>query len=566
MLVTSTKRLFGATGKGVKLMKTSPLAAAALAAALTMLSWPTPAMAANGWSSSVAFTNQVAGQVVTGGGYPVPAGATAPTPGTCRLGTYNANRSESWIAVKPGTEDLVGTSKIFFEKYSTFYDFHLGGHSFPNGAYAGSSMVTGYDCISTGTQDMPPSWTNNTDPNAAFDTKGRVYQVTLPFNAFWVNLVPNSNIGVVYSDDLGRTWHLGNGGRPIEAAINSSFALGFVEDKQWVAVNHIVGNKYQDHVYAAWTVYNGQTAKINVSVSRDRGQTFTKRATVTRPAATGSLNEYVYPMVDAAGDLYLSIASNSPSGTDKTIYVARSTDDGATFGPWMAATPPIPGFTVTVAPDCCLNGGFRDGILQNFAASPTYPGHLYMTWEQWTNGQADIMFAQSTDAGLTWSSPLQVNDPDANDQFQPSIATGPDGAVAIAFYDRRLNCPSDPSIGSGHAGASNLCIDTTLQAFKDSGGGAVAVGGNLRISQYSWDPTQPLQTVDGLPQVACAGHRTPCNRGFIGDYFGLAISAGNVYAFFVSTHYPSGVSADGGGTVYYQQQVLSTVSRAALGI
>jgi len=58
----------------------------------------------------------------------------------------------------------------------------------------------------------------------------------------------------------------------------------------------------------------------------------------------------------------------------------------------------------------------------------------------------------------------------------------------------------------------------------------------------------------------------PCNRGFIGDYFGLAISSGNVYAFFISTHYPSGVTADGGGKVYYQQQVLSTISQAALGI
>src|SRR5439155_1209330 len=227
-------------------------------------------------------------------------------------------------------------------------------------------------------QNMPPSWTNNTDPNAAFDSQNRVYQVTLPFNAFWTNLHPNSNIGIVYSDDLGRTWHLGNGGRPIEAAINSSLAVGFVEDKQWVAVNHIKGHIYQDHVYAAWTVYNGQTAKINISVSGDRGQTFTKRATVTRPAQTGSLNEYVYP----------------------------------------------------------------------------------------------------------------VNDPDANDQFQPSIAAGPGGAVAIAFYDRRRTCPTDGSVGPGHAGQANLCIDTTLQAFKDDGSGAVAQGRNVRISQYSWDPTE----------------------------------------------------------------------------
>jgi len=45
----------------------------------------------------------------------------------------------------------------------------------------------------------------------------------------------------------------------------------------------------------------------------------------------------------------------------------------------------------------------------------------------------------------------------------------------------------------------------------------------------------------------------------------LAVSGGNIYALFVSTHYPSDVTADGGGPVYYQQQVLATVSRSDFG-
>ena len=63
-------------------------------------------------------------------------------------------------------------------------------------------------------------------------------------------------------------------------------------------------------------------------------------------------------------------------------------------------------------------------------------------------------------------------------------------------------------------------------------------------------------------------HQDPCTtRAFIGDYFGLAISDENVYTLAVSTHYPfCGVTADEGGPVYYQQQVLETISRTALGI
>src|SRR5712691_6979947 len=88
---------------------------------VVLAAWLASAAAGARWTTSVPVTNQVASSPFQAGGYPVPPGATAPTPGTCRVGTYNANRSESWIAVKPGTEDLVGTSKIFFEKYSTFY-------------------------------------------------------------------------------------------------------------------------------------------------------------------------------------------------------------------------------------------------------------------------------------------------------------------------------------------------------------------------------------------------------------------------------------------------------------
>src|SRR5215472_8557227 len=138
----------------------------------------------SGWTSSVAFTNQVASSPATGGGYPVPPGQTFPNPGACRAGILDSNHSESWLAVRPGTEDLVGNSKFFFENFSKFYDFYLGSYRILNGTPSGDNQVQGYDCVSAGTQAMPPSWTNVTDPNAAFDTKGRVYQTTLPFNAF----------------------------------------------------------------------------------------------------------------------------------------------------------------------------------------------------------------------------------------------------------------------------------------------------------------------------------------------------------------------------------------------
>jgi hypothetical protein len=41
------------------------------------------------WQTSVPVANKVVSRPVTGGGYPVPPGQTAPDPGTCRAGLYN---------------------------------------------------------------------------------------------------------------------------------------------------------------------------------------------------------------------------------------------------------------------------------------------------------------------------------------------------------------------------------------------------------------------------------------------------------------------------------------------
>ncbi|HEX9539301.1 MAG TPA: sialidase family protein, partial [Streptosporangiaceae bacterium] len=351
-------------------------------------------------------------------------------------------------------------------------------------------------------------------------------------------------------------------GVPLEPPNNASaLQLGHVEDKQWIAVNDIPGSPFQDHVYSTWDVINGKTTKIRVAVSRDRGLSFSRAITLTSPSQSGPVNSSSYPSIDAAGNVYLGYESDPVNGSGpSSVFVTRSTDDGVNWGPFVRAA----AFTVHRLP----NTTFRLGIPESFAASPTYPGHLYVAYEDWDGTQMDVKFTQSTDGGLTWSAPVKVNDNvdvpgQPADQFQPEVAAGPNGAVAVAFYDRRASCPSDPSVLPADVGRANFCIDTSLQAYKDPGSGAVPAGGNARITNFGWDPEQPGQSVGGLSQRVCADAN--CAVGFIGDYFGLAVSGGNIYALFVSTHYPSDVTADGGGPVYYQQQVLATVPRSDFG-
>src|SRR5439155_1430715 len=198
-------------------------------------------------------TNQVASSPTSGAGYPIPAGSRVPDAGTCRSGPFNANHSESWIAVQPDSENLVGSSKFFFDKFSTFYMFYLGAYQVTNGQLS-----------------------NN-----------------------------------------------------------------------------------QDHVYAAWAVFNGNGGgtKVRLAVSRDRGVTFAQAVTISPPSQVGAAATYVYPEIDAAGDLYVAVVSFPPNGGPSTIYVTRSRDDAQTFAPFVAVATP------SMIPTAGLpNTRFRDGI------------------------------------------------------------------------------------------------------------------------------------------------------------------------------------------------------------
>jgi hypothetical protein len=585
------ERLVGPTNRWLKL---GVLAGAALIAAApgSLAARANPSAAAGTWSSHVPATNTVVSSPTSGGGYPeftpVPGGCVGPSPNN-----FNANHSESHLAVMPGSEQIVGSSKFFFDKFSTRYNFYLGSYNI-NGNSHSNNIVQGYDCSTTETtagvlnQEMPPSWTNTTDPNLAFDTRGRVYQTMLPFNAFWTNLHPDGEITVSYSDDLGANWVTGNGGQALEQVPNaSSFQLGHVEDKQWVAVNHYpnnnqFGNKNQDHVYATWDIVDGNvgsTVKLRAAVSRDRGLTFSKATTIVSSSIDQLRDQFSQPAVDPSGDLYVAYANIGTKSTLADLFVTKSSDDGQTFSTPVKAGS---GNTIGVGSVRVTNTTFRDGINYAFAVSQDFPGHLYLTYNDFNGTQYNVFLVQSTDGGQTWSTPVSVNDDIASgsiaDHFQPAVAAGPGGAVAVGFYDRRAACPNDKSIISQDVGRTNFCINVSVQPYKDSGAGAVAVGSNIRASNATWDPQQPgllvnadgsttdLQKLGGLGQMACAKHNDPCTLSFIGDYFGLAISDGNIYTLSVSTHYPSNVTADDGSTLYYQQQVLGTISRQAAGI
>ena len=529
-----------------------------------------------GWSQRVPFREQLVSSPTPGGGYP----GVKPAPGGCVNGSYDSNFSEGSLALRPGTERLVGGAKAFFGRWSTYKANHTvsfalrrpsRAHSYarPGRLRASTHLVTGFDCASTGTQAMPPSWTNVTDPTLVWDARGRVHQLVLAYNAYWGTVKqPNGNVYSVYSDNGGRTWLPGNGGRPVEAGPELSVDSATFLDKPWITANPRRSGPRAGHVYGVWVLFTETGAEIHTAVSRNRGASWSGATKVPTPQELGPKNPWPMIAVGADGVLHLSYVSYGAASEDgaaipATIWSARSTDDGRTWGGFhrVVRTTAIGGSTL---PGTMVHRT----VVQYLSVSPDRPGHLFVVWNRLRRGQVDVMLTASRDNGRTWSRPRRVND-DAGSrhQFSATVAAGPRGAVAVGFYDMRAACPRhDPAVLKADRGRRGTCIGVTLQGYRDHGGRLVRTSRNVLVSRHLWDPYQPGRTRGGLPQRACEDPTFTCEDIFVGDYFSMQVSRTRIYLLTTSTHPRSRVRGDDGRRLHYQQQLLTTVKRRDLGL
>ncbi len=464
---------------------------------------------------------------------PTTGGATDRTGACVNNAAYNNHRSESWIAVDPtNPSHLVGLSKFFFDPL--FYLFHLGSYvSADAGKSWTNGVIPGFDCQSAPSN----SWTDTTDPIVAFDSQGTVFSNILPFSFTYnpsgnqvFGVIPNDGIFAVRSTNGGNTWTIANQGQAI-ALFNSS-GIGITADKQWMSIDTGASSPFKDNIYFGWTVFAGLgSSEIFFSRSTDHGDHFSAPVKVSVASNDGPKNTYVFLGSAPDGTLFLAYTS-FPANTFPIadVWILKSTDGGATFSAPKKAVS-FASFPVLRLP----NTTFRDGISDNFAVNPAN-GHLLLTLEVFNGNGMDVQLTESADGGNSWSTPIFVNDPstvnDGTDQFQPTVAASPSGTVAVAFYDRRLACPTnDPDILPADAGRTNFCIDTSIQFFSDGATGLQPLGTNTRVTATSWDPQNPGTNSDGLPHPGGPNGGTT----FIGDYFGLTLTDKNAFPLFVST-------------------------------
>ncbi|MFT5150408.1 MAG: hypothetical protein ACI841_000389, partial [Planctomycetota bacterium] len=311
------------------------------------------------------------------------------------------------------------------------------------------------------------------DPMSAYDARtGTLWAGAMAFSA-------NGGMYVARKDP---------GSATFEPAVMAHTANNV--DKGWMAAGPGPGDPNSTRVYCA---YN-----FGVVRSADMGDTW------SFPVALGPGIGFL-PRVGASGNVYVASWDFSFQ-----INMHRSLDGGQTFGPpiKIADRMDVWGIDGTRTP-----GNFRSPSLVGFAVSPVDES-LYVVYPDTTsiesNGSnVDVYFSQSTDAGLTWSVPVVINDDAVSppgDQFFPWIECDEDGGLHCLFFDTRGVVQNDSdSVGF---------IDSYYSYSTDAGA--------------NW--TEHKLTT------------TPANSGtaftggvFMGDYLGMSVAGHRVIPTYLDT-------------------------------
>jgi hypothetical protein len=291
------------------------------------------------------------------------------------------------------------------------------------------------------TQAAGGSYAAAFDPWLAFTPRGELYLTTLPgpYSA-------RINDAVLVSKSLDGGLHWGN----------PTTLDPLLEDDKSSITADPTDSRF---VYAVWDQQHEQASKnftmIGFARTTDDGATWEPARTIFD---AGSNNRVADPVIAVLPDgtltcvfVYLPFSNGNGSGQKNGILsVIRSTDSGQTWSA-MVQGPTVPVFQITDPETGVPIVNNASNALVSPVAADRSNGNLYVTFEdnQLSGGQySSIAFTMSSDGGLTWSAPIQVNQTPINippvdrNAFIPSIAVASDGSIGVSYYDLRFNGPS----------------------------------------------------------------------------------------------------------------------------
>lgn len=170
---------------------------------------------------------------------------------------------------------------------------------------------------------------------------------------------------------------------------------------------------------------------------------------------------------DSSGTLYyLFVGLAGPGNEPIGVFLTTSTDRGRTFSSARRVLGP-------------LNFGVRMVIDQSMGSR----GRMHLAWLHATSDPPlgglgpppnPIMAAYSDDGGETFSTPIQVSDPDRDRVLAPVLTLAPDHQVYVAYYDLKEDVIDYRGLeGSTWPGTWSLVIASSVDGGQGFGRGVV---------------------------------------------------------------------------------------------
>jgi len=424
----------------------------------------------------------------------VTAGPAAATPSVSTpvdVTQDQTSQNETPIAVNPAHPNilLAGSNDWEFNDGCGMYVSTTGGTSWsgalPDGFLPGVTKFTNDPAVpGTGAFDA------GGDPAVAFSPDGgSAYYVCQAFNFSSNAIRLLLNRGTVTPSGI--TWQT-TGLTTVSAWTGNGKTRGGngqFPDHESIHVDPVSGR-----IYVTWAQFDGLKgthSPVLVATSTDGGRSFSSPVKVTVGNIRNNQDQRIVTAPN--GDAYLTFDNGVQGGKGTVLYVAKSTDGGATWSaPVQFATLVDP---VCVFPPFCFNisgGAFRAGGTYPAPAFDAARNRIVVAYADIAGlfGQMYVTWASASD--LThWTTPQAIA-PAQADQFMGELGIAPNGRYDVSFYDREYT--------------SNQLVDLTYATSSNGG----ASWSRFRVTPTSFDPS-----AWGVPSSSAPF------RPFIGDYNGI---------------------------------------------
>jgi len=262
-------------------------------------------------------------------------------------------------------------------------------------------------------------YTRASDPWVAIAPDGTAHQIALGLKD------NNATVAVLVSrsSDGGFTWS-----DPGTLVLDPSTAPAG-SDKESITADPTDSH----YVYAIWDKISNNSATLWFTRTTDGGGSWESSHSIYDPGVNGYATA---PQIAVLPDGTLLAMIVLSHGNSTQVAVLRSADHGLS---WSAPAAVAADDTVGTV-DARTQKGLRTGAGIPSIAVDRASGAVYIVWSdaRFSSFQRDgIALSRSTDGGVTWSAPVQVNRAPNVQAFTPAVAVGNDGTVAVTYFDFR---------------------------------------------------------------------------------------------------------------------------------